>query len=70
VTTGSRKLAIDLMRRATVISLGDDARELVELAEELNQPLPELPMDADRLLRLLVIERSRARRLVELFKLI
>ena len=50
-----------LLRHATVADLKADAAELAELIAGLDEPLPELP-----LYRLLVRERERSRRLLDL----
>jgi hypothetical protein len=57
-------LALDLMRRATVAQLRDDASELAELCKE--EPLPELPVSMLKLFRLPRRERDRSRRLLGL----
>jgi hypothetical protein len=62
------RFAMDVCHRATVLQLRDDAAELAKLTAELNEPLPSLPQSAFMLYRLLVLERSRAHRLVELFR--
>ena len=64
-----RAIAADLMARATIAGMRDDAAELVELCEE--RPIPPLAPDvkglALDLMGLLVRERARSRRLIELF---
>jgi hypothetical protein len=61
-------LALDLMQRATLIQLRDDATDLAGLVREIQKPLPTLPLDAtDRemaLMDLLLQARDRERRLL------
>lgn len=66
-------LAIDLMQRATINQIRDDAAELFELCKGL-QPSPDFlpPLSDNRnerqteLLKLLLIERERSRKLLAL----
>ena len=39
-------LALDLMQRATLSQLRDDATDLAGLVREVQKPLPTLPLDA------------------------
>ena len=61
-------LALDLMQRATLAGLRNDAEELGAIVREMQPPLPTLPLDAtDRemaLMDLLLQARDRERRLL------
>jgi hypothetical protein len=63
-------LALDLMQRATLSQLRDDAADLAGLVREIQKPLPVLPLDpAEResaLTVLLFQARDRERRLLTL----
>ena len=62
------KLAFDLMRRAIVIGLGEDAARLAATVREIQRPLPTLPLDATErelaLMILLLQAQDRERRLL------
>ncbi len=61
-------LALDLMQRATIAQIRDEATELAGLVREIQRPLPELPLDATEreraLMALLLQARERERRLL------
>ena len=63
-------LARDLMRRATIAQLSDDATELAALVAGLQRPLPVMPFDPVQreavLLIQLLRERDRSRRILDL----
>jgi len=59
-------LALDLMQRATLAHLREDASELAGLVREILEPLPTLPLDESALLVLLLQARDRERRLLTL----
>ena len=63
-----KAIALDLMARATVHQMQDDARELAELCQE--RPLPDLPADDAARVRILlgelVYERHRVRTVLAL----
>lgn len=64
----AKKIALDLMARATVIEMRERAEELAELCIE--REIPRLPADARAreldLMELLVRERDRSRRILAL----
>jgi len=65
-------LALDLMQRATLAQLRDDASELAGLVREILEPLPVLPLNAtERELALMVLllqARDREMRLLTVIR--
>jgi hypothetical protein len=63
-------LALDLMQRATLAGLREDADELGAIVREFHRPLPTLPFDGtgrEKALRDLLLQaRDRAQRLLTL----
>jgi hypothetical protein len=63
-------LAVDLMQRATLSQLREDATDLAGLVRAIQKPLPTLPVDATErelaLMILLLQARERERRLLTL----
>lgn len=61
-------LALDLMARATLAGLREDAAELAAIVREIQRPLPTLPSDATErekaLMNLLLQARDREMRLL------
>jgi hypothetical protein len=61
-------LALDLMQRATLSQLKDDATDLAGLVRDIQKPLPTLPLDASAgelaLMDLLLQARERDTRLL------
>jgi hypothetical protein len=63
-------MASDIMARATLCQLADDADELAVLVRDVSRPLPVMPLDPVQreatLMVLLLQARDRARRLLAL----